>query len=103
MRGGDRQSISIGQADGHHGGDLCCGTLCVCQVTLTDLLPDGDDDALPTHHRSKPESESYSNLYPRRYELGRLIEKLLVVGHDLGVVFAELGPKLRKQTDGLAG
>jgi hypothetical protein len=42
---------------------------------FADLLADGDDDSLPTHHRSKPQGECNQHKHGNLIEYGIRIER----------------------------
>src|ERR1700741_5362347 len=54
-------------------------------MLLADLLADGDDNALPSHHRSQAECHRYGDFYPGGNETGGEVDVLLVVGQYRGI------------------
>src|SRR5208282_5602934 len=78
MGGRHRQTVHVGPGDGHRRDELRSGTLTIGQMCLADLLPDGDDDPLPSDHRAEAERNRDRDLYPDRDELRGGVKRLLV-------------------------
>src|SRR5580704_5314738 len=103
VRGTNRQTHIVCQADGGHRGYFSSRPLPVSEMILADLLAHRYHDALPADHGSQTKRHRYSNLDPEGNELGGQIDMLLVIAEDLHVVRAELSlAGFLNQTNGLA-